>query len=82
VSVNILPQWSTETRSHLIVAFCGARSSNVLKRENRPCTTKRVCSGKTEALRELVFEKGIITEEEVLTRFERLSIEMKQKRRR
>ena len=32
------------------------------------------------ALRQLLFEKGIITEQEFLTRFERLSIEMKQKR--
>jgi hypothetical protein len=31
-------------------------------------------------LRQLLFEKGIITEQEVLTRFERLSIDMKQKR--
>ena len=33
-----------------------------------------------ETLRQLLFEKGIITEGEFLTRFERLRIEMKQKR--
>ncbi len=33
-----------------------------------------------ETLRQLLFEKEIITEGEFLTRFERLRIEMKQKR--
>jgi len=48
--VKTLPQWPSETRNHLIVASCGARCSNVLKRENRPYTTKRTCSGKIRYL--------------------------------
>jgi len=35
-----------------------------------------------EALRQLLFEKGIITEEEFIRRYKKLSREMKEKRRR
>jgi hypothetical protein len=44
--------------------------------------TKRICSGKIEALVELLVEKGIITKDEVMAKFKRLDREMKEKRRR
>ena len=46
--------------------------------ENRPSMTKRICSGKIEALVELLVEKGIITKDEVVAQFTRLYREMKE----
>jgi hypothetical protein len=41
--------------------------------------TKRICSGKIEALVELLMEKGIITKDEVMAQFKRLEREMKER---
>jgi hypothetical protein len=42
--------------------------------------TKRICSGKIEALVELLGEKGIITKDEAVATFKRLDREMKERR--
>jgi polyhydroxyalkanoate synthesis regulator phasin len=41
--------------------------------------TKRICSGKIEALVDLLVEKGIITKDEVMVQFKRLDREMKER---
>ena len=41
--------------------------------------TKRICSGKIEALVELLVEKGVITKDEVMAKFKRFDREMKER---
>ena len=41
--------------------------------------TKRICSGKIEALVELLVEKGIITKDEVTAQFKRLDREIEER---